>query len=52
MKNIIAKCSIGDNNIYDFDETGFQMGVISAKIVVISSKRGLNAKLMQLGNRE
>jgi hypothetical protein len=52
IENIIAKYGIADDDIYNFDETGFQIGVILAGIVVISSERVLNAKLMQPGNRE
>ena len=52
MKNTVAKYGISDEDIYNFDETGFQMGVISAGMVVTSSKRVSNAKLMQPGNRE
>ena len=52
MENIIAKYGIADDDIYNFDETGFQIGVISAGIVVTSSERVSNAKLMQPGNRE
>jgi hypothetical protein len=46
VENIITKYSIVDDDIYNFDETGFQMGVISAGMVVISLERVLNAKLM------
>ena len=52
MENIIAKYSIADDDIYNFDETGFQMSVISAGMVVTSSERVSNTKLMQPGNRE
>ena len=52
VRNTIAKYGIADDDIYNFDETGFQMGVISAGMVVTSSERVSNAKLMQPGNRE
>ena len=52
MKNIVAKYSISNKDIYNFNETGFQMSVISARIVMTSSERVLNVKLMQPGNRE
>ena len=52
MQNTIAKYGIADDDIYNFNETGFQIGVISAGMVVTSSERVSNAKLMQPGNRE
>jgi|SRR5688572_28589720 hypothetical protein len=39
VKNTIAKYGISDEDIYNFDETGFQMGVISAGMLVTSSER-------------
>ena len=41
-----------DADIYNFDETGFMMGVISTAMVVTSSERSGRAKAKQLGNRE
>lgn len=52
MKNTIAKYGIVESDIYKFDETGFQMGVISSGMVVTNSGRRPNTKLVQLGNRE
>ena len=52
VENTVTKYGIADDDIYNFDETGFQMGVISAGMVVTSSERVLNAKLIQPGNRE
>ena len=46
VENTITKYGIADDDIYNFDETGFQMGVISAGMVVTSSERVLNAKLI------
>ena len=37
--NIKAKYGIVDEDTYNFNETGFQMGVISSRIVFIASKR-------------
>ena len=52
MQNTIAKYAIQDADIYNFDETGFLMGVISTTTVVISSKRRGRLKSKQPGNRE
>jgi hypothetical protein len=39
VKNIIAKYGIEEQDIYNFDETGFQMGVISTIKVVTGAER-------------
>ena len=52
MENTITKYGIIDDDIYNFDETGFQIGVISASMVVTSSERVSNVKLIQPSNRE
>ncbi|KFY28041.1 hypothetical protein V491_00668 [Pseudogymnoascus sp. VKM F-3775] len=52
MRNIVAKYSITDADIYNFDETGFIMGVISTGKVITNSERHSNAKLVQPGNRQ
>jgi len=39
VQNTINKYSIHDDDIYNFDETGFQMGVISTVKVIIASDR-------------
>jgi hypothetical protein len=52
LKNTIAKYGIVDADIYNFDETGFMMGVISTAMVVTSSERAGRAKAKQPGNRE
>ncbi|KAL6167035.1 hypothetical protein ACJQWK_06486 [Exserohilum turcicum] len=41
-----------DQDIYNFDETGFAMGVASTSKVVTSSDRVSRAVVVQLGNRE
>ena len=41
-----------DADIYNFDETGFMMGVISTAMGVTSSERSGRAKAKQPGNRE
>jgi hypothetical protein len=52
VRNIITKYGIVESDIYNFDETGFMMGIISTGIVVTSAERRSNAKLAQPGNRE
>jgi hypothetical protein len=52
VKNTIAKYSIIDSDIYNFDETGFMMGQISIGLVVTSSDGRGQAKKIQPGNRE
>ena len=52
VKNTIAKYAIADTDIYNFDKTGFMMGVISTGMVVISSDGQAQAKKTQPGNRE
>ena len=52
MRNTIAKYGIQDADIYNFNETGFIMGVINSGIVVTSSERRSRAKMRQPGNRE
>jgi DDE superfamily endonuclease/helix-turn-helix, Psq domain len=52
VRNTIAKYGIAESDIYNFDETGFMMGIISTGTVVTSSERRSNAKLAQPGNRE
>src|SRR6478752_2452280 len=52
VENIIAKYGIRSDDIWNFDETGFMMGVISSGIVVTSSERRGNPKSVQPGNRE
>ena len=41
-----------DNDIYNFDETRFIMGIIFAGMVVTTSNGRSKAKLAQPGNRE
>lgn len=50
--NIRAKYGILDEDIYNFDETGFMMGIIFACMVVTTSDGRGKAKLAQPGNRE
>ena len=46
------KYGIVDTDIYNFDETGFMIGVILTAIVVTSLERAGRAKAKQPGNRE
>jgi len=52
MYNIKVKYGILDNDIYNFDETGFMMGIIIATMVVTTSDGRSRAKQAQPGNRE
>jgi hypothetical protein len=52
VRNTIAKYGIHDMDIYNFDETGFMMGIISTATVVTSSDGRARAKRVQPGNRE
>ena len=52
VKNTITKYGIVDSDIFDFDETGFMMGIISTGIVVTSTERLSNTKLVQPSNLE
>jgi hypothetical protein len=52
MSKIITKFGIHKDDIHNFDETGFQMGVIGTIKVVTSSERRTRPQLVQLGNRE
>src|SRR6478609_2794808 len=52
VQNVIAKYGIQLDDIWNFDETGFMMGVISGGIVVTGSERRGRPKSIQPGNRE
>ncbi|KAL2018163.1 hypothetical protein VTK56DRAFT_1188 [Thermocarpiscus australiensis] len=52
VQNTKAKYSIVDDDIYNFDKTGFMMGMICPGIVVTTSDGRSRAKLAQPGNRE
>jgi hypothetical protein len=47
-----AKYGIQDDDTYNFDESGFMMGMISTRAVVTSSERRGRPKSVQPGNRE
>jgi hypothetical protein len=52
VRNTIAKYGIQEEDIYNFDETGFVMGQISSEMVVTSSERRNKPRTVQQGNRE
>jgi hypothetical protein len=52
VQNTIAKYGIQELDIYNFDETGFIMGMLSSAKVVTSSKRRGRPRTKQPGNRE
>ena len=52
VENMRAKYGIQDSDLYNFDETGFAMGVIGGTIVVTGSERRGKRKKVQPGNRE
>jgi hypothetical protein len=52
MRNIIEKYGILDADIYNFDEIGFQMGVISTAKVITGTERSKRPVSVQPGNRE
>lgn len=51
VRNTIEKYGILDEDIYNFDETGFQMGVISTAKVITGAERSRPVSI-QPGNRE
>ena len=50
--NMRAKYGIQDCDFYNFDETGFMMGMIHAQMVITRSERVGRPKAIQPGNRE
>ena len=48
----ITKYGVTDEDIYNFDETGFQMGVISTSKVITTSERKGRPRTTQPGNRK
>ena len=52
VENTIAKYGINLADIYNFDETGFMMGIIASGMVVTGAERRGKAKSVQPGNRE
>jgi len=52
VRNMRAKYGIQDSDFYNFDETGFMMGVICAGMVVTGAERKGKSKSLQPANRE
>jgi hypothetical protein len=52
VQNMKAKYGIQDEDTYNFDETGFMMGMISTGAVVTAAERRGRPKTVQQGNRE
>ena len=52
VRNMKAKHGIAEGDFYNFDETGFMMGVISAAMVISRADRKRKSKSIQPGNRE
>lgn len=52
VTNMRAKYGIQDQDFYNFDETGFMMGIISGSTVVTGATRQGRRKKVQPGNRE
>ncbi|KAG2000791.1 hypothetical protein GB937_010830 [Aspergillus fischeri] len=53
VQNTIVKYGILEQDIYNFDETGFQMGVAyTAKVITASRHRTSRVRAIQPGNRE
>ncbi|KAF6525264.1 hypothetical protein HZS61_011059 [Fusarium oxysporum f. sp. conglutinans] len=52
VENTIAKYGIQSHDIWNFDETGFMMGMISSGMVVTGSERLGRPRSVQPGNRE
>jgi hypothetical protein len=50
--DIIAKYSVAEEDIFNFDETGFQIGVISTSKVITSSDRKGRLRIKQPGNQK
>ncbi|KID98255.1 transposase, partial [Metarhizium majus ARSEF 297] len=52
VRDTVAKYGILDEDMYNFDETGFAMGIISTTMVVTSAERRGRPTLAQPGNRD
>jgi hypothetical protein len=50
IENMKAKYSILNDDTYNFDKTGFMIGIISTRAVVTASKRQGRPKSVQQGN--
>jgi hypothetical protein len=48
----VAKYGIQDDDVYNFDEAGFQMGVITTRLVITGTEQRQSPKSIQPGNTE
>src|SRR6266480_1193206 len=52
IQSVITEYGILNNDIYNFDETGFQMGVIATAKVITSTDQASRPRTIQPGNCE
>jgi hypothetical protein len=52
VQSVVRDYGIANEDIFNFDETGFQMGVISSQTVVTGTERRNRPKAIQPGDRE
>ncbi|KAG8356579.1 hypothetical protein FVEN_g12836 [Fusarium venenatum] len=52
IENTIAKYGIQSDNIWNFNKTGFMMGIMQSGMVVTGAERQGRPKSVQPGNRE
>jgi hypothetical protein len=52
VQNTIAKYSIQVEDIYNFNKTGFQIGVIATAKVITDRERSNRPRTIQPGNRK
>ena len=52
VRDTLIQYRVHPDDIYNFDETGFQMGVIGSMKVVTGSERRTRPNLIQPGDRE
>ena len=52
VRSVVAQYGILEEDIYNFDETGFAMGIISTSKVVTRAERKGRTRTIQPGNRE
>src|SRR5205809_901373 len=50
VRSVITEYGILDDDIYNFDETGFQMGVIATAKVITDTDRASRPRTIQPGN--
>ena len=52
MEETKAKYGVHDDDVHNFDESGFQMGVIGSMKVVTGAERRARPELVQPSDRE